>query len=116
VSHTYVPAGPTPGHTCATAGAIAVGQSYSGTIVSGSDDWFTFSVVAGTHYTVTLTAVGFAPVNTNAAHGSCASLVNDGAVSNSGSFGWTAGASGPEWIHSTIFTGSKAYTVALSSP
>ena len=105
-----------PGHTCLTAGAIAIGQSYTGTIVSGSDDWFVFPVVSGTHYTVTLTAVGFAPVNTNVAHGSCASLVNDGLISNSGTIAWTSGVTGSEWIHSTIFIGSKVYTIALNSP
>jgi len=113
----YIPPAPTPGASCAAAGAMVVGQSYSGNAGGfGTSQWFKFPVLNGTTNKVTLsTSNGALSValhyGTSCPPTFFATLVNPAVCGNHTS-------SADENIYIQVFgvfSGSTAYTITTAS-
>jgi hypothetical protein len=116
-SNTFTPGGISPGGSCASAGTITPGQSYSGTVPAfGVQAWFTFAVTSGTQYTVTLSGVtGFSAQVMISFPGSCPVPTFLAIQGGNGSYVHTYGSTGSAWLQ-IMGTSGAAYTIALTSP
>jgi hypothetical protein len=114
----FSPGGLHPGHSCGTAGAIAPGQTYTGSITSGTDDWWALAVTSGVQYTVVVTAAGFPPVNTSVYPGtSCASLGTPHVQNGTSTYSFTASATQTIFIQAVcLFGGPRSYSLGITSP
>jgi hypothetical protein len=114
----FTPPAPVPGNSCDTATLIDVGTLYTYTTpTAGTEQWWTFGVLAAGTYHVDVTGVIFALYPSNVFTGSGCPPSDSPAIFRTGCNQWTLASATHVWIQLTQSAGSggTTYTFKVST-